>query len=85
MSASNAWFKMCYCANEWYKATKALKLPTLLKGEVLAIWLELSDEVQKDYKEVKRIKIVKIWRHNRSHLSRSRAKDQALSDLDTGA
>ena len=26
-----------------------LKLPTLLEGEALAVWLELSQEEQKDY------------------------------------
>ena len=45
------WFKrfeICCTANEWNAATKALKLPTLLEGEALAIWLELSDDDQKD-------------------------------------
>lgn len=51
------WFKrfeICCTANEWNAATKALKLPTLLEGEALAIWLELSDDDQKDYKEAKK-------------------------------
>ena len=38
---------------------QALKLPTLLEGEALAIWLELSDE-QKDYKRAKKGIIDKI-------------------------
>ena len=51
------WFKRfeIYCtANEWNDATEALKLPTLLEGEALAIWLELSEADQKDYKEAKK-------------------------------
>jgi len=28
---------------------QAIKLPTLLEGEALAIWLELSDDEQKTY------------------------------------
>ena len=32
---------------------KAVKLPTLLEGEALAVWLELSDEDKKDYKKAK--------------------------------
>ena len=43
----NEWFKrfeICCKANGWTNATSALKLPTLLEGEALAIWLELSEE-----------------------------------------
>ena len=32
---------------------KAITLPTLLEGEALAVWLELSDEDKKDYKKTK--------------------------------
>ena len=32
---------------------KALKLPTLLEGEALAIWLALDEDVQKEYDQVK--------------------------------
>ena len=32
-----------------------LKLPTLLEGEALAVWLELMEEVQKDYVRTKKI------------------------------
>ena len=35
-------FEICATANQWNAATQALKLITLLEGEVLAIWLELS-------------------------------------------
>ena len=31
----------------WNSETKALKLPTLLEGEALAVWLELTEEQQK--------------------------------------
>ena len=53
---ANQWFKcfeICSRANEWNEATQALKLPTLLEGEALAIWLELEDEQQKDFKTAK--------------------------------
>ena len=48
------WFKrleICCSANEWNDATKAVKLPTLLEGEAFAIWLDLSEDTQKEYKE----------------------------------
>jgi len=51
------WFKrfeICCSANEWNDTTQAAKLPTLLEGEALAIWLELSEDTQKDYKEAKK-------------------------------
>ena len=37
-------FEICSRANRWDTATKALKLPTLLEGEALAIWMDLSAE-----------------------------------------
>ena len=40
-------------ANRWNNATKALKLPTLLEGEALAVWLELSEEEQGNYASAK--------------------------------
>ena len=43
----NEWcqrFEMCSKANEWNNATMALKLPTLLEGEALAVWMELTEE-----------------------------------------
>ena len=46
------WFKrfdICSTANNWNNATKALKLTTLLEGEALAIWLELSERERGDY------------------------------------
>ena len=33
---------------------QAIKLPTLLEGEALVIWLEISAELQKDYSVTKR-------------------------------
>ena len=33
----------------WNNSTKALKLPTLLEGEALAIWLELGERERSDY------------------------------------
>ena len=51
------WFKryeICCTANEWSEATQLVKLPTLLEGEALAVWLELAPEDQRDYKTAKR-------------------------------
>ena len=42
-------FDICSKANVWEDATKALKLPTLLEGEALAVWLDLSEDDQKNY------------------------------------
>ena len=44
------WFQHfeIYAVNEWNDATKLLKLPTLLEGEALAVWLELSTESKAD-------------------------------------
>ena len=42
-------FEICSRANEWNDAKKVLKLPTLLEGEALAVWIELTDDEQKDY------------------------------------
>ena len=41
----NEWFKrfeICCRANAWDNAAQAAKLPTLLEGEALAIWLEFG-------------------------------------------
>ena len=37
-------FEICCKANNWNNATMALKLPMLLEGEALTVWLELSEE-----------------------------------------
>ena len=42
-------FEICCKANKWTHETKALKLPTLLEGEALAVWLEQSEDEQADY------------------------------------
>ena len=34
-------FEICSKANSWNKETMALKMPTLLEGEALAVWLDL--------------------------------------------
>ena len=39
-------FEICSKANKWKEDTQALKLPTLLEGEALAVWLELSEAEQ---------------------------------------
>ena len=50
------WFKryeICCRANDWDDDLKAKKLPTLLEGEALVTWLELTTEQQSDYKVAK--------------------------------
>ena len=46
-------FEICSNANGWEDEAKAKRLPTLLEGEALAVWLELSEAEQKDYKVAK--------------------------------
>ena len=48
-------FDICARANGWDAGTKAKKLPTLLEGEALAVWLELTSEEQEDYDETKKL------------------------------
>lgn len=46
------WFKryeICCNANDWGDELKAKKLPTLLEGEALVTWLELTSEQQSNY------------------------------------
>ena len=47
-------FEICRYANGRDNDKMALKLPTPLEGEALAIWLELTKEVQKDYTATKK-------------------------------
>ena len=42
-------YEIYFHTNSWDNEKKALKLPTLLEGEALAVWLELSKDEQKDY------------------------------------
>ena len=37
-----------------------MKLPTLLKGEALAVWLEWSENTKKEYKEAKKKIVEKV-------------------------
>ena len=48
------WFEISTRANGWEVGTKVKKLPTLLEGEALAVWLELTNAQQEDYAESKR-------------------------------
>ena len=46
------WFKryeICCSANDWNDEMKAKKMPTLLEGEALVTWLELTAEQQASY------------------------------------
>ena len=47
-------FELCCKANKWDAAAQALKLPTLLEGEALAIWLELKEDEQATYATAKK-------------------------------
>ena len=51
-------YEICCVSNNWGDEVKARKLPTLLEGEPLAIWLELSEEQQGSY-ETAKTKIIK--------------------------
>ena len=46
-------YEICSVANEWGDEVKAKKLPTLLEGEALAVWLELSEEQRGTYATAK--------------------------------
>ena len=47
-------FEICSAANRWKAEDQAIQLPTLLKGEALPIWLELTSKQQKDYEMAKK-------------------------------
>ena len=50
------WFKryeICCNTNDWGDELKAKKLPTLLEGEALVTWLELTSEQQSNYGQAK--------------------------------
>lgn len=46
-------YELCCTANAWDDDMKALKLPTLLEGEALAVWMDLSENQQKSYGDAK--------------------------------
>ena len=46
-------YEICCVANEWSDELKAKKLPTLLEGEALAVWLEMTTEQQGSYERAK--------------------------------
>ena len=47
-------FEICAHANGWEAEVKVKKLPTLLEGEALAVWLELTNEQQASYAATKK-------------------------------
>ena len=53
-------FEICSKANKWTVETQALKLPTLLEGENLPIWLEFSEAEQVDIVVTKKKLMEKI-------------------------
>ena len=53
-------FEICCRANGWNDEMKALKLPTLLEGEALAVWMELSEKEQQDIARAKEKMIKKM-------------------------
>ena len=53
-------FEICCRTNEWNDAKKALKLPTLLKGGPLSIWLEATEEEQAEFGTMKEKIITKM-------------------------
>ena len=46
-------FEICCRANDWGDEMKAKKLPTLLEGEAIAVWFELTSEEQASYSTAK--------------------------------
>ena len=46
-------FETCFNANGWDGEKKAKKLPTLLEGEALAAWMELTNEEKSNYSATK--------------------------------
>ena len=46
-------FEICCHANDWNDETKAKKLPTLLEGEAIAAWFDLTTEEQGAYSTAK--------------------------------
>ena len=51
-------FEICSDANGWDGAKKAKKLPTLLEGEALAAWMELTEDEKKDF-DVAKTKLIR--------------------------
>ena len=48
------WFEICSNANGWNNERKAVKLPPLLEGAALALWLEESEKSRKTIKSPRR-------------------------------
>ena len=57
-------FEICCKPNGWNAAAQALKLPTILEGEALAVSLELTEEQQKNYETAKKEVLSAMCRPN---------------------
>ena len=53
-------FKLCTDANSWDSEKKVKKFPTLLEGEVLVAWTELTEDEKKDFDAAKARLIKKL-------------------------
>ena len=54
-------FEICCHTNDWSDEMKAKKLPTLLEGEDIAVWFELTSEEQEPYSTVKGRTLVSFY------------------------
>ena len=57
MGDATEWFQryeICTHTNAWDDNKKELKLPSLLEGEALTVWLELTEDEQKAYAVTKK-------------------------------
>eukprot|EP00731_Ephydatia_muelleri_P003079 Em0001g3079a len=70
---------VCSDVNKWDDETKTVKLPTLLEGEALATWLELSTEAKKTYAKTKKELIAAMTSTSFTTLERFRQRKWSLA------